>query len=82
MGSASSIKEIGVANLERRRFVSQAALAATAASWGLSGAASAQPSPLASFGALKNIDVGVLNVAYAEAGPANGRQVILLHGWP
>ena len=82
MTSASSIKRIGVANLERRWFVSQAALAATAASWGVSGAARAQPAPLASFGALKTIDAGVLNVAYAEAGPANGRPMILLHGWP
>lgn len=31
---------------------------------------------------LKTIDAGVLNVAYYEAGPANGEPVILLHGWP
>src|SRR6478736_6702275 len=36
----------------------------------------------ASFGALKQIDAGVLSVGYAEAGPANGPPVILLHGWP
>ena len=35
-----------------------------------------------SFGALKQIDAGLLNVGYAEAGPANGPVVILLHGWP
>jgi pimeloyl-ACP methyl ester carboxylesterase len=35
-----------------------------------------------SFGALKQIDAGLLNVAYAEAGPAGGPPVILLHGWP
>ncbi|HET8889562.1 MAG TPA: alpha/beta hydrolase [Candidatus Angelobacter sp.] len=35
-----------------------------------------------SFGALKRTDAGVLNVSYAEAGPANGKPVILLHGWP
>jgi pimeloyl-ACP methyl ester carboxylesterase len=31
---------------------------------------------------MKQIDAGVLNVGYAEAGPANGPTVILLHGWP
>ena len=35
-----------------------------------------------SFGALKQIDAGLLNVGYAEAGPLNGPPVILLHGWP
>jgi len=40
------------------------------------------PSGRSSFDSLKQIDAGVLNVGYAEAGPANGRPVILLHGWP
>jgi pimeloyl-ACP methyl ester carboxylesterase len=35
-----------------------------------------------SFAPLKQIDAGPLNVGYAEAGPADGRVVILLHGWP
>jgi pimeloyl-ACP methyl ester carboxylesterase len=35
-----------------------------------------------SFGSLKQINVGVLNVGYAEAGPPDGPAVILLHGWP
>jgi len=38
--------------------------------------------PSASFGALKQIDAGALNVGYAEAGPSNGPAVMLLHGWP
>src|SRR5215510_4344359 len=35
-----------------------------------------------SFGSLKQVDAGLLNVGYAEAGPTNARPVILLHGWP
>jgi pimeloyl-ACP methyl ester carboxylesterase len=35
-----------------------------------------------SFGPIKQINAGVLNVGYAEAGPAKGAPVILLHGWP
>jgi pimeloyl-ACP methyl ester carboxylesterase len=36
----------------------------------------------ASFAPLKQINAGLLNVGYAEAGAANGPAVILLHGWP
>ena len=35
-----------------------------------------------SFGPLKQIDAGLLNIGYAEDGPADGPVVILLHGWP
>ncbi|MDX3076156.1 alpha/beta hydrolase [Streptomyces sp. MI02-7b] len=35
-----------------------------------------------SFGPLQQIDAGVLNIGYAEAGPADGPAVVLLHGWP
>jgi pimeloyl-ACP methyl ester carboxylesterase len=41
-----------------------------------------QPGTNTSFATLKQIDAGVLNVAYAEAGPVDGRAVLLLHGWP
>jgi pimeloyl-ACP methyl ester carboxylesterase len=40
------------------------------------------PGAHTSFASLKQIDAGTLNVGYAEAGPANGPVVILLHGWP
>ena len=41
-----------------------------------------KPGTNTSFAPLKQIDAGVLNVGYAEAGPSNGSPVILLHGWP
>jgi pimeloyl-ACP methyl ester carboxylesterase len=42
-------------------------------------------SPAASdtgFGAVRQIDAGLLNVGYVDAGPADGPVVLLLHGWP
>ena len=82
-------------NPQRRRFLATAAMTIATTQLGIFGSAIAQssktkPSVLSmmksgtntSFGPLKQIDAGVLNVGYAEAGPANGRPVILLHGWP
>jgi pimeloyl-ACP methyl ester carboxylesterase len=47
------------------------------------GAAQAQTAAApAAFQNIKQIDAGVLNVGYVDAGPANGPAVILLHGWP
>ncbi|MEZ2416473.1 alpha/beta fold hydrolase [Luteibacter sp. RCC_6_2] len=37
---------------------------------------------MTSFKTLKQIKAGSLDVGYAEDGPANGKPVILLHGWP
>ena len=82
-------------NHDRRRFLSTAVMSIAAANLGMASFADAQsskrkpanlpaikPGTNTSFGALKQIDAGVLNVGYAEAGPANGPAVILLHGWP
>jgi hypothetical protein len=76
----------------RRQLIGTAALALAAAALGLTGAASAQtrssslpaikPGTNTSFGSLKQIDAGVLNVGYAEVGPPDGAPIILLHGWP
>ena len=34
------------------------------------------------LGTVKQINAGLLNVGYTEAGPSNRNTVILLHGWP
>ena len=82
-------------NDQRRRFFGTAAMTLAATQLALSRLAEAQPSKAksggmgtikrgdnASFASLKQIDAGLLDVGYAEAGPADGAPVILLHGWP
>src|SRR5712671_7895055 len=89
------IKTSETIDRQRRRFFGAAALTLAAAEFGMIGSAGAQagkakstglrttkPGTHTSFASLKQIDAGVLNVGYGEAGPADGPPVILLHGWP
>jgi pimeloyl-ACP methyl ester carboxylesterase len=79
-------------DFRRRDLVRGATAAATAVQLGIFNSAVAQtgaktlpaitPGAHTSFAPLKQINAGVLNVAYAEAGPADGAPVILMHGWP
>ena len=81
-------------NSHRRRFFGVAAGTMAAAQFGMIGSANAEakaeqaqlpaikPGAHTSFAALKQIDAGVLNIGYAEAGPVDGPAVMLLHGWP
>ena len=72
----------------RRRFLGAAAITIAAVDLFANGVATAQSGNTFSnidvmnnsFGPLKQIDAGVLNIGYAEAGPASGTPVILLHG--
>jgi len=79
----------------RRRLFGAAAMSLAATQLGVTGSAEAQsgntnpaavppttPGTNTSFGPIKQINAGLLNIGYAEAGPANGPVVILLHGWP
>jgi len=76
--------------LDRRRFLGTAAASLAAARFGLADSGVEAPPPAAtassgaasSFGPLREVDAGLLRVGFAEAGPADGPVVLLLHGWP
>jgi pimeloyl-ACP methyl ester carboxylesterase len=91
----TSTKMSEAINGSRRRLLGAIAMSVAAAKLIIAGSADArsgnispadvpgtEPDTNASFGPLKQIDAGTLNIGYAEAGPANGPAVILLHGWP
>jgi pimeloyl-ACP methyl ester carboxylesterase len=81
-------------NPQRRRLLETAAIGFGAAQLAFTGVAHAEsaakpsapakkiPMSNATFGTIKQINAGVLNVGYAEEGPQNGPVVFLLHGWP
>jgi pimeloyl-ACP methyl ester carboxylesterase len=81
----------GKIDLRRRHLLSAVAMTAVAP-LGMLASANAQPAkatppPIGpganvSIGPLKQINAGLLNIAYAEAGPIDAPAVILLHGWP
>jgi pimeloyl-ACP methyl ester carboxylesterase len=77
-------------NKQRRTLLGATAIGLTAAQLGSISSAAAQSvmsaratgAARASFAAVKRIKAGVLDVEYAEDGPADGKPVLLLHGWP
>ncbi len=68
----------------RRSVIGVAAAAFAAIEFGLSvpAQAAATAAPPTTFGPLKQVNAGALDIGYAELGPADGPPVILLHGWP
>jgi pimeloyl-ACP methyl ester carboxylesterase len=71
-------------NQSRRRLIATAAMTVAATPFVLKTPTEAR-TPAGghtSFASLKQVNAGLLNVGYAEAGPADGKPVLLLHGWP
>jgi len=90
-----TIKVVEKIDHQRRQLFGAAAMTIAATQLGIVGSVNAQssktnqaqippikPGTNTSFASIKQINAGVLNIGYAEAGPANGEAVILLHGWP
>jgi pimeloyl-ACP methyl ester carboxylesterase len=74
-------------DIDRRRFLAAAAVATAGASLGAFGASPPSATAMhreqnASPWTVKQIEAGLLDVGYAEAGPSRGAPVLLLHGWP
>ena len=87
----------GEFNYNRRRFLGTAALTLAGSELVFAGISNAKPpsdvrrpvtfrhepeSHYDTFGTIKQINAGELNIGYAESGPVNGPVAILLHGWP
>ena len=70
-------------NQNRRHMMAATVMTIAAAQFPKAGAADAPAGATSSqFGPLKQVNAGLLNVGYAEAGPAGGPPLVLLHGWP
>src|SRR4029450_7114178 len=88
-------KMVEETNYDRRRFLATTIMTIASAELGMLASSPAQSSKAKpatvpaikpginkSFGPLKQIDAGLLNVGYAEMGPSGGPPVILPHAWP
>jgi pimeloyl-ACP methyl ester carboxylesterase len=73
-------------NQNRRQFIGNAAMTLAAlplTTWPSTAAQlTAPPSSTRTFHQIKQVNAGLLNIGYAEAGPADGPVVLLLQGWP
>ncbi len=67
---------------DRRAFLRNTGLTLAAAQLGAADIAKAQAGTSTSFASIRQVNAGLLNIGYAEAGPADGPAVVLLHGWP